>query len=175
MISDTATVHNKQQTELSFLPLDDQFKCEMPFFVNGVNGIIPYVDWLVCLESKVRPYPKSHVYSQMGENWCDYFFYGPLLGLFFLLSLFLPRLLFCHFRLEVARPVVCQKKIRHGVSKCNTGKSVAECTEKPALPPAGPRQHTEGAARRDPQITAAVHRWEGPQVGLHAAAEDRHI
>lgn len=68
MISDTATVHNKQQTELSFLPLDDQFKCEMPFFVNGVNGIIPYVDWLVCLESKVRPYPKSHVYSQMGEN-----------------------------------------------------------------------------------------------------------
>lgn len=68
MISDTATMHNKQQTELTFLPLDYQFKCKMPFFVNGVNGIIPYVDWLVCLESYVRPYPKSHVYSQMVEN-----------------------------------------------------------------------------------------------------------
>lgn len=48
--------------------------------------------------------------------------------------------------------------ISHGDGKCYTGKSAAQCAEKPALPPAGPCQHVEGAAHRDPQITAAMHR-----------------
>lgn len=48
--------------------------------------------------------------------------------------------------------------IRYGISKCNPGKSAAQCSEEPALPAAGPRQHVEGAACRDPQVTAAVHR-----------------
>lgn len=48
--------------------------------------------------------------------------------------------------------------IRHGVDKRNPGKSAAQRTEKPPVPTAGPRQHAEGAAHRDPQVTAAVYR-----------------
>lgn len=48
--------------------------------------------------------------------------------------------------------------ISHGIGQRNPGESAAQRTEEPALPAAGPRQHVEGAARRDPQVTAAVHR-----------------
>lgn len=47
---------------------------------------------------------------------------------------------------------------QHGVGERNAGESAAEHSEEPALPAAGPRQHAEGAACRDPQVTAAVHR-----------------
>lgn len=74
-------------------------------------------------------------------------------------------LLFCHLIVSGGcRVGVCPNIISHGVSKRYIGKSAAQCTEKPALPPAGPCQHVERASRRDPQITTAMHRWAWLQV-----------
>lgn len=52
----------------------------------------------------------------------------------------------------------CVNVISHGIGQRHAGESAAQRTEKPAVPPAGPRQHTEGAACGDPTIAAAMHR-----------------
>lgn len=57
---------------------------------------------------------------------------------------------------------------QHGVGQRNAGKSAAQCSEELTVPAAGSRQHSEGASCRDPQVTAAVHRWA--RVCRHLAA-----
>lgn len=123
--------------------------------------VLSGLSWPVGRQSKAGAHPKTQMF--MGERvrinvlfarWVDSCLSScPSLSFFLRLSLFS---VFCLS--GGCKAGVCLKLISHGISKCYTGKSAAQRTEKPALPPAGPCQHVEGATCRDPQITTAMHR-----------------
>lgn len=167
MIADTAALHiNKCASSLFPQRACCPFDCEWVWWHHPI--VISPICHLKQIVSAVWPtehigaHPKTQMF--IGERVRINILFASWIDFCLSSSLSLSLFIFLSPVSEGCTAAVCLNSISHGVSKCYTGESAAQCTEEPALPAAGPRQHVEGAARRDPQVTTAVHRWARPQV-----------